>query len=344
MLGIAFNCKQPLGAFALAVLAANLHCAQNLRRQQGRIALVLAGLMLGVLVYKGYDLYKFPPGSTAEHAQLLEQYVPVFPGNPLAALLCLSISPGAGVLWYCPSVVMSLVGVWVWRDRERRFCYAVLASSAVFVLFLSVLTIFKGDPAWGPRYLTPVIALWWLFAPAGAAMLRRGFVWGLLALAVLVQLAGLSVDPHRLFVERQLPSAFGAIRPGLYFHPSISHILNRPREIIEMNCRDKRRSEIFSPSPAPTFAFPVIDDVPGGPEAVRAYGVLNSFRPWWVSHWQLPNAERPVDIVRTAALLLLCAVAGLVTLSGSVARLELRYRRDTAGRPNEECQIVEPGR
>jgi hypothetical protein len=322
MMGLAFNCKQPLGAFVAVAVAANLDRRRDLRRQWGRISLVLAGLALGVLVYKAYDLYKFPHGWTADHAPLLKEYVPVFPGNPLAALLCLSISPGAGVLWYCPTFALSLVGAGAWRRREKGIYEGVLAGSAVFVLFLSTLTIFKGDPSWGPRYLTPVLALWWLFVPAGAAFLRRRLVHALLALGLLVQLAGLSVDPHRLYFERDLSSAFGVMRPWSYFQPALSHIMNRPREMVEICVKDEPQSEFFTPAPAPTFALPVIDDVAGGPEAVRTYGVLNSLRPWWASQRHLPRGERPVDLVRTAALLGLGAAIGLLSLIASVSCLQ----------------------
>jgi hypothetical protein len=327
MLGVAFNCKQPLGAFVFAVLGAILDRNQSLHRQWARIALVLAGLAMGILAYKSYDLYKFPPSSTTDHTRLLAQYMPVFPGKPLAALLCLSISPGAGVLWYCPPVVLALIGVRFWRKRERRFCDAALASSATFVLFLSMLTIFKGDPAWGPRYLTPMLALWWLFVPAGAGLLRPRFVRIVLGLGIVVQLAGLSVDPHRLYVERGLPSVFGAIRPYLYFHPANSHVLNRPREVFDICFGDEQHAQAFTPSSTPTFAMPIIDDVPGGPHAVHAYTVLDSFRPWWISQLHLPSAKRPVDIQRTVVLLALSTVAGLLCLTVSIACLR-RFDKD----------------
>ena len=321
MLGLAFNCKQPLGAFALVVLAAQIDRRQPLRRQWDRLALVAGGLVLGVLVCQGYHLYKFPPGSTEQHAELLQQYAPNFPGNPLAAVLGLSLSPAAGALWYCPPLLIAVAGMRAWYGREKWLCLAMLTGSGVFVLFVSALTIFKGDPSWGPRYLTPVFALWWLFVPAGARVMGPRVAPALLACGMLVQLAGLSVDPHRLYVERDLPSAFGVVRPWLYFHPAVSHLANRPREIVEVCRRDRPSAGSFSPSAAPTFAFPIIDTVPGGPQAVRSYHVLNSLRPWWASQQFLAPAERPVDLHRTAALLLLTAALSLFALSASCACL-----------------------
>jgi hypothetical protein len=329
LLGYAFNCKQPLGAFLPVVLAANYDGELQLRKQLGRLALIILGLGIGIAVYKGYDWYKYPPGATPDHSELLAKYAPLWPGNPLAAILGLAISPAAGAIWYCPTLVLSILGLRVWLRRERRFVRSFLGSSAVVVLFLSVLTFFKGDPAWGPRYLTPIYALAWVFAPDGASLLVRLRAPFFLVLGFLVQVLALSVDPHRLYIERGLPSSFAVSHPWLYFHPAVSHLVNRPREIVDLLRPDLPRAEEFSPAPSPTFTFPVIDFVEGGSNAIHKYHILNSFRPWWISQQYLHADERPIDIGRSAALLLLLAVAGLALLLVSLRRGTWLLTRDT---------------
>ena len=111
------------------------------------------------------------------------------------------------------------------------------------------MTIFKGDPCWGPRYLTPIFAILWIFAPAEAVRCVGGWVVTLLALGLVVQLGTLSVDPHRLYVEPGCPRR-STCRPWLYFHPAISHLANRPREIAEILDAGGERAE-RSPSPSP---------------------------------------------------------------------------------------------
>jgi len=128
---------------------------------------------------------------------------------------------------------------------------------------------------------------------------------------VLVQVLALSVDPHRLYVERSLPSAFGAIAPVLYFDPRNAHLPNRPREIVEIwEARHDYPPE-FSPAPSPTFAFPVLDFVPGGQATIRRFKILNTFRPWWASQIYLPRRARPVSLAGAAAVQL-----GLLGLGG----------------------------
>jgi hypothetical protein len=171
-----------------------------------------------------------------------------------------------------------------------------VGATAVFVLFISSMTIFKGDPTWGPRYLTPPFAVLWIFVPLGARMLRQRVTVTLLVLGLLVQLGALSVDPHRLYVQHRLPSVFYLEHPWLYFHPAISHLANRPREIIEIASGRGGRAELFTPSPSLTFAFPVLNYVENGPEGIRKFHILNSFRPWWISQRYLTPAQRPVNL------------------------------------------------
>ena len=311
-LGLAFNCKEPLGIFILPVLAA-VYDPHLDRQSQWRRLVIVAGLLaVGVAVYKGYDLYKFPPGSTADHAEIMKKYSPVWSGTPEIALLAMLFSLSTGVLYYNPPIVLCLLGLSGWWNRERLFCRSLTVAMAVFILFISSLTFFKGDPTWGPRYLTPIFAVLWIFAPRGSDRLRLWVIAGLLGLGFTVQLGALCVDPHRLYIERGLSSSFYLTDPQLYFHPAISHLVNRPREIAEVIENQVYRADCYSPSPAPTFAFPVIDYVKEGPAAIQKYHVLKGFRFWWASFQYLEPSSRPIDIKQAVLFLLLVLVMGLL--------------------------------
>jgi hypothetical protein len=338
ILGLAYNCKEPLGAFLPVVLAAHYNPRHTRRKQLLEIALIGLGLYAGLVAYREYDWYKFPPGATPDHTELLARYIPIWPGNPLAALLGFVISPAFGVFFYCPTLVLSGWGFASWFRRERWLCWSIVLSCSVFVLFLAMLTFPKGDPAWGPRYLTPIFSLAWLFAPDGAARLVRVRAPLWLALGCLVQLAALSVDQHRLYLERGLPSSFCVSHPWLYFHPAISHLLNRPREIVELLVAEQQGSQTFTPSPTPTFAFPVLDFVEGGPEAIHRYRVLSSFRPWWISQQYLPPEEQPVAIGASVLVLLALATTGLCT---SFLAMHLRSRRPHVSEGDRRFVVAE---
>jgi hypothetical protein len=115
-----------------------------------------------------------------------------------------------------------------------------------------------------------------------------------------------------LYVERNVHSAFYILNPWWYFQPSISHLLNRPREIAD--ALTAPASPEFTPSPAPTFTLPVFDppfyNGPKGIEGVRRYTLLNEFRPWWATYPHLPIEQRPVAVLPTVALLLALAALG----------------------------------
>jgi hypothetical protein len=140
-----------------------------------------------------------------------------------------------------------------------------------------------------------------------------------------MQLGALSIDPHRLYVERGLPSGFYVSDPELYFHPGISHLVNRPREILEVLRSERNEAEFYSPAPSPTFAFPVLNFVEKGTAAVRKYRVLNSWRPWWVSLGYLDKRLQPVDIGKSVILLFALMAVGLTLVAWKGFRRGAEY-------------------
>jgi hypothetical protein len=310
-LGTAFNCKQPLGLFALPVLVLLLGRPGPWRQRLTGASLALAGLGAGLVLYVWYEWYKFPPGTTEGHAELLARYVLPWPGTPVAAVLALLFSFGAGVFFYCPTLVFSLAGLRLWWRTHRLVTGAVVLACLGFFAFICSLVFFKGDLSWGPRYLTPIFAVLWVFVPAAALARPRRLVALVLGLGMVVQLLGLSVDYHRLYVELRFPSGFYQGHPWLYFHPRVAHLVQRPREIVEILTDDSSATTVFGPNRLPTEATPCPEFMERGPEAVRKYRFLNSFRPWWASQRWLPPEQRPVPLGPTALLLASGAVVGI---------------------------------
>ncbi|HXG11407.1 MAG TPA: hypothetical protein VNK04_16755 [Gemmataceae bacterium] len=349
VMGWAFNCKPPLGFFALPVVTAGYRPGQPLRQQLTQAGLVFFGLALGVVAYKAYDLYKFPPGTPNPYLEYEEWYGPMWTSNPIPGLANLALSPSAGAFWYCPPLLLSCLGWLEWCHNYRRFCWTVLAASLMFTLFLCFLTFFKGEPSWGPRYLTPVFALGWVFVPAAVGKLHRAVVASVLTVGVLVQLLGLSIDPQRLFLQTPISLTYYYDHPWLGFNLSAAHLPRRCWEIVEVLTPRQERAPDFNPAPLPTHAGGI--NAPGpilltsliglsgtspgaGPlsatcstrpalivlmtttyrEAAQRYHVFSSLRPWWISQQYLPVEKRPVDLPRTATLLGLTMSLGFLLL------------------------------
>jgi Dolichyl-phosphate-mannose-protein mannosyltransferase len=311
LFGLAFNVKQPAAVFVLPAIVAFDPPDASPRARLMTALVICAGLAFGIAAYFGYELYKFPPGTKVLHAELLKKYLMPYPGHFWWGLVGLSISPAAGMLWYCPSFLLAFEGLRRERAANSRIVHALAASGLVFFGFIASLSFFKGDPAWGPRYLTSLYAAFWLFAPNAARHFRLRETIVLLTLGFVVQILALSVDPERLPLERRLPTMFGANYPGLYFDARLAGLLNRPREIIEIWGLRNQRVERFSWSDPATAGPQIVtwDDL--GSDPVHRFGRFTTFRPWWTSYQYMPDHERPVSIPWTATALGVALLGGV---------------------------------
>jgi hypothetical protein len=318
LLGLAFNCKPPLAVFLLPALALADNRALGRPARIARAGLMTGGVALGVFGCWAYDRYKFPPEIKATHGPLLERYPPIYFGNPAEALLDFVAGPSSGSLWYFPPVILCLCGMlWLWRRGDRCLVLAGGLAAGIFVGFLSLMTFYKGDPAWGPRYLTPLFAAGWLVAPYGAAVVGRRWTKVLIALGVVVQVLGLAVEPQRLYVEQRAPSDFYMISPWLHFNRKLAHLPNRPREVYE--AVTAAPAPAFAPAPTPTFAPPSVEMLLGpgeeGPQVVARYQIYSGLRFWWATFPHLPPAQRPIDLTSATCVLGGMMVAGLGLLA-----------------------------
>jgi hypothetical protein len=311
LFGLAFNVKQPVAVFVLPAIVA-FDAPDGSPRARLMTALAIgAGLAFGIAAYVGYDLYKFPPGTKALHAELLKKYLMPYPGHFWWGLAVLSISPAAGLLWYCPSVLLPFEGLRRERAANSRIVHALAASGLVFFGFIASLSFSKGDPAWGPRYLTSLYAALWLFAPDGARRFGLRDTAVLLTLGFVVQILALSVDPERLLLERRVPSMFGAEYPSLYFDVRLAGLLNRPREIVEVWRLRNQHVEGFSWSDPATAGPQIITMGELGSDAIHRFGRFTTLRPWWTSYQYMPDHERPVSLPWAATVLGIALVGGI---------------------------------
>jgi hypothetical protein len=326
LLGWAVNAKPPWGLFLLPVAASGYLPRASGRLRAAHAGLLLGGVLLGIVTYKAYERYKFPLGTTDPLDAYQAQYGPLYTTNPLPGLAGMAVSPSAGALWYCPTLLLSFCGWRRWAGRDRLFADLTLAAGASFFLYLGYLNFFKGEPSWGPRYLTPLFALLWLFAPEGARGLPRRLVVLLLALGGFVQLLALSVDPCRLFVEHALPCNYYYEAPWLGFNPAIAHLFQRPREIADVLTATQEATE-YAPAHLPTYA-PAGTPLEDCPRVLRGYHLFASLRPWWVSQRHLPTEQRPIDLGRTAALFGGLLLLGPVLMAAGCRGERGQYRPD----------------
>ncbi|NJN16334.1 MAG: hypothetical protein HC822_08695 [Oscillochloris sp.] len=158
-------------------------------------ALYLAGLLPGLLLIAWYNLARFGTIFASGYAS----ETGLFTTPLLEGLLGLAISPGKGVFWYAPALLLAFPGSLAFWRRGRRDL-VILG----WALFLSHMLLYarwgewEGGGVWGPRFLLPVIAPLLLLGAGVAALemrrLRRGIALALGLLGVVGNLGAILLN------------------------------------------------------------------------------------------------------------------------------------------------------
>lgn len=164
----------------------------------------------------------------------------LYGGDPLRALLGLLVSPGKGLLWMAPPLLLALAGSRRLRSAGGRGLpiLVVLATIAVVAPVLTLVG-WHGAYSYGPRYLLPALPLLWILVASGMEGLpgagwllgrRAGpgstagdispLAWILLVAGLVTQVPGALVDTttyHELAVEaarERFPDPPGITHPA----------------------------------------------------------------------------------------------------------------------------------
>ncbi len=183
-------------AFALPALALYaLYAAADQGRVRSRgVAAWGAPVLGGIALTAAYNLARYGRlADTGYHAEDLPFHAPLTVG--LTGLL---VSPGKGLPWYCPLVLVALA-LWPRLLRRRRAeGLLALGIAAPTLIVFATYPVWWGGICWGPRYLLPLVPLMLLplaFLPDVRA--PRALVAVLVAVAVLVQVLGVAIHPAR---------------------------------------------------------------------------------------------------------------------------------------------------
>jgi hypothetical protein len=150
------------GLYLALVWNAQDHPFSAILRQ---IAATLLGFSLGVGLMLLHNLVRF--GSPLDFGYHTANWQTPF----LRGLYGLTISPGKGILWYAPAIVLGLFGL---RPFSRRWPHETVLCAGVptgYLVLHSPYTYWAGGWCWGPRFILP--ALPFLLLPASALLDRR---------------------------------------------------------------------------------------------------------------------------------------------------------------------------
>ncbi len=153
----------------------------------------------------------------------------LFSGDVLPALHGFLLSPGKGVFWYSPPLLLGIFGFAESWKRFRRQTVLTLGIVLITLFVNAKFRIWHADYCWGPRHLAPVaplILLWslpWLpeWIERGHTRLRHFAVRSLVGLGIAVQLLGASLYwDHYIRALIAVKDQTGA--PG-WFRESLTH-------------------------------------------------------------------------------------------------------------------------
>jgi hypothetical protein len=159
---------------ALAALPAfGLYLCLTWRAQRSPFGLVVRQAALGL-------------GALGIGVGLMLLYNHVRSGNPLdfgyhtsnwqapffVGLYGLTLSPGKGLLWYAPPVLLGLVGLRAFARCSPREALLFVGVLLGYLLFHSSHTYWEGGWCWGPRLILPALPL--ALLPAGSILDRPG--------------------------------------------------------------------------------------------------------------------------------------------------------------------------
>ncbi len=256
----------------------------------------------GLALYFLYNAYRF--GNVLTFGQPWKFSISFIPRGVVGLL----VSPGEGLLWYCPCVLLSVIALRKIKNRWLE-AWTIIALAAASLLLHSLWSAWDGGWSWGPRLLLPVLP--GLVALTG--VLSNGWRKVLVAFAIV---GFLLTAPNLIsFYSRYLSEANeqGVTDADLMWRASRSPLLHQwaaaYRQVQDARQYDVRQLlSQRSEQPAGTIS---------SSRALRVVGV------WW---WVLPV----VHIRRVWGIL----VSSLLSVCGFFLLLSARSRKSRVKDPD----------
>jgi hypothetical protein len=250
-LGFAVLTRVTTGLWLIPLAVILYASSRNIILRIGRLkaflrvsGLFAAGMAPWLIVFFWYNFVRF--GSIFETGYSLWAVEKGFNNFGTPLLLGLSgelVSPGKGLLVYCPIFLLTLAGTKGFLARQRDLGTAVIAASVIYLVFFAKYRVWHGDIAWGPRFLTFLMPYWILIAGAAweklqktkAVRLQR-VAFGIVGVSFLFQLAGVMVDMNLHYMRLLSTGVIEHVEsysysPGLYFSFRHSPLVDRFGEI-----------------------------------------------------------------------------------------------------------------
>jgi hypothetical protein len=166
---------------------------QLLCRRRSIVAGILVPVGAALALYAWYNWFRF--GSLIATGYAASDESLDFSGNPLVALYGLVLSPGRGILWFAPVVVVAVLGFRFLYSERRIVCRAFLLLIGTWLIVHLFYKRWDAGWGWGPRYLLPILSFFLIPLPRVYCSRKGRFVCVIaLLFGAIIQLPGVLTD------------------------------------------------------------------------------------------------------------------------------------------------------
>ncbi len=181
------------------------------------------GLGIGVGITAAYNWLRF--GSLFETGY----HEVAWTNPPIVGLYGLLFSPGKGILFYAPMLILLIVAGRVFSQKYRSELFLIYGLWGVLLAFYAPYNFWTGGFNWGPRFLMPIIPL--SFLPLGVLlenieMKGSKLIFHIFFLVgLIIQIPAIIVDHSRYlfqqFSEQDTTSAYGRTILEMEYSPVV---------------------------------------------------------------------------------------------------------------------------
>jgi hypothetical protein len=348
-----------LPIFAAYLLLLHRHWSpSNWRRPWWRdLILYVAGALPSIIINAAYDSIRFgAPWRTGPYPDHSLGY------PPWLGIPNLLISPGKGLFWYVPALLLLPFVVQAFRRSYPQVFALFCLICGVYLAFYATVFYWHGDPAWGPRYLYALLP--YLVLPLGELFRRwhrlrlslRGLVVGVLAASFLVQFTAVTVSYWRHweliygYHYDQVENHQWGQNLNYWWYPDQSPLVFSLTGIYEITQKYVTHAPLVQhpaaerlSNPYETCIYAVLnqaDPCLGATDKLRYSANWNTFTMWWVHTY-------PWWGLGTVVTLALLVLAAFILSGAALLMLVLpgRYgRRAVAGTQSGEEGAANDGR
>ena len=165
------------------------------------------------------------------------------------AITVFLVSPTKSIFLFNPLLLLSLFWFFFFKKVHFQISICIALISFSYLLGYAMYPAYGGDPAWGPRYVLPVIPF--VFIPLASLLYRAAYLWkmafyGFLLFGMFVQLPGVliaySTYTREANYERKLPRWFydePDTSFSYYMNPKLSAPFWLMKDLVKIYSRQK---------------------------------------------------------------------------------------------------------